>query len=217
MQLRAPFCRDSLSQTPVEFRGRYEMTIPAASAKWSGNFVLKSSRIEIDERSISSSESYPLARPGRTTYCRVGGRFYVDQEKANGTHAVSELERMDHGMALSALSIDLEAARKKGFRLDYLPSSAAAALAGAPPSGFFAFDGSAGFILDNTTLTAEQVLTVSRPVSFQTILRSTPGSKAFDERGRAELDANGRLANPLINRRTINQTMFDKSPTIEPV
>lgn len=176
IQLRHPICESSLIRLPDEFTGTYEIVVPNTSVAWSGNTVLKSIQVRIGPNSLVGSGDVDSI-PGWGRICQIDNRYFVEERNSNGTYSFSEISKFSNGLILSVMSADLEAAKSKNFPLQYVPNFDKAT--GNVDEGFSLSLFSTSFVLDNTSLTAQQVLSVSKPISMQTVLREIPASTRF--------------------------------------
>ncbi len=181
-QVRKPFCAHSLATVPQDLQGTYEVVVPAISAPWSGNMILKTVQIQLGPRSATTS----IPTQGFIPFgqmCIVDGRTFLEQQNGNGTYSVSEIDKFPQGILLSQMSLDVHAARAKGFKLHYLPNVRAALgdLDGQSRASISFENG--GFILDNTALSQQQMLSVMKALSFQVVLRSIPATTPLNAKG----------------------------------
>ncbi len=172
VQLRKPFCTESLSEVPAELVGKYEVVAPSSSVAWSGNMIIKSISIEISNKSLSLSKAIPGA-PDTGQICRVNGRIFSENENQDGTFSLSEISKFDQGLIISLFSLDLDLAAKLNYKTHYFPRLAPDIF----NNGVLTQENDIGltqskFVLDNSNLTQEQVLKVLKPISYQTVFRT---------------------------------------------
>ena len=167
--LRASFCTHPLMSFPSEFQGMYDVVIPTQSAAWGNNAVLKSMQVELKNDRLIASNNFPgFSSDGKI--CQVSGRYFAEQQNADGTFSVTEFTKFSEGMILSALALDLEHARKAKLGLQYLPRDVIYQTDENSNNFSFGFNPSI-FVLDNRSMPSESVLEFTTPVSYQIVLR----------------------------------------------
>ena len=189
-QLRKPFCENPLPALPESVQGQYEVVAPLVSPSWSGSIALKSLQVELQAKQFVASASVTgLPKWGRA--CSLDGRLILEEENPNGTYTLVEVTKYGRALVFSPLAIDPDLARKAGFLLHYVPDFRMAVGAGAsvPLPGGGSID--SNFILDNSSLSARQVLSVTKPMTFNMTLQSV-SRKPFKPVMRVQL-GNGEL------------------------
>jgi hypothetical protein len=106
-----------------------------------------------------------------TGFCQVQNKYYLEQMNLNGTYSLTEINKGDQGLVMAQQSVDVEKAVAKKFKILYLPMVDQPQVDG---SAYHSGLSNGDFILDNTNLTADEVLTVIKPVSMQIILKTVP-------------------------------------------
>ena len=190
-QLRRPICLTSLTTLPADLTGVYEIVMPSPSVAWSSQVILKTVQVDLSPNSVMSSAL--LSRASEQKLCVIDGRYILEKVNANGTYAVSEFSKFSQGLVISTLTVDLDQAVAKGYKIHYLPKADRVVQ---DPSNhapiFTGFgDGGSSFILDNTGLTPTQVLATMKPISFQMVMRSLPTRTKFKVKDRFRLTPEG--------------------------
>ena len=150
--------------------------------------MLKSVRVELQAQMALSP--IPLnGFEGYGTICQVNGRIFLEQQNPNGTYGLMEVSTFAQGLIVSTLSVDLEAARAAQYGLHYLPDISGAIKERGESAAFnFNFD-QGSFILDNRNLTPQQVLSVTKHVVYQTVLRKLASAKRFSAKSIIKLNS----------------------------
>ncbi|HWU42069.1 MAG TPA: hypothetical protein VN132_01485, partial [Bdellovibrio sp.] len=117
-QFREPVCTNYLTSFPEEFKGSYELTMPTNSAEWSGNFILKTNRVEIIDKTTDFSEAMK-GMPGSGALCKINNRYFTEVQNANGTYSLTEVVPFPQGLLFSALQLDIDKAHQQGLKLHY--------------------------------------------------------------------------------------------------
>lgn len=168
VQLRTTFCDSYLTEVPQEILGNYEVIATNISAEWSNNNILSKMDLKIDSLSFGTSLASEQGS-SQVGLCKYNGRLFLESENNNGTYGLYELSNFQHGLILALFSLDVKQAQKNGYPLVYLP-----------PVDFvadFSFKLNLStlqeYILDNRQLSQEQTLKILKPITYQSILRTS--------------------------------------------
>jgi len=186
-QLRKPFCEETVSEIPIQFAGTFEVALPSTSPTWSNNTLLGKALVKIDKKTIQGPEQIPVFATS-SRLCLVENRFLLEQRNSNGTYSLSEFSKFDQGVIISTLSLDVEAAQKKGMMIHYLPTTK---VLRKDEAVFDLVPDENPFILDNTGLGPKEVLSVMTPMSYQVILREVAVTENFIFKTKVKITEHG--------------------------
>ncbi|MNL10840.1 hypothetical protein D3C87_1316540 [compost metagenome] len=184
-QFRRPVCTENLQTVPTELQGTYETVMPAPSARWSNNMILESTVVQIGSHDLQLAKEIPNSQ-NLGDLCRLKDRVFFQNRNPNGTYGLVQVEKFEQGLILSTLTLDLDEARRRGFKLQYVPKITASVNPDDTSLAMFA-EPLDDFIVDNTNIAAEDVLKATKPLSFQIILRKVIPSKALKTTQRIRL------------------------------
>jgi len=111
---------------------------------------------------------------------------FFQNRNPNGTYGLMQVEKFEQGLILSTLTLDLDEARRRGFKLQYVPKITGSINADDAPLSMF-MEPPDDFIVDNTNIASEEVLKATKPLSFQIILRKVTPPKALKTTQRIRL------------------------------
>jgi hypothetical protein len=195
-KLRTSVCHDKFEKPPKSYWGEYEVVIPSPAAELSSALTLRLTLLKVSATGISISQT-PSSVISHGDFkggaCWVGGRYIIETLNQDRTYSLSELLPFGDGLVSSTLTVDLEAVLEKGYPVHFLPQVDSMVVGGTisfPATGVFSTFGPIA-ILDNSRLSAEEVVDVSRRISMQIILNRVTKAQTFAPSGHIRFRTDG--------------------------